>query len=385
MDHPFYRETWIEIQLDAIRENVRNLCHHLPKETELMAVVKANGYGHGALEIAETALDAGAQFLAVSLLDEGIFLRKRGITAPILVLGYCPPKFSQLAAEYNISLTVYQEKWIQEAIHYLTKPLNIHLKCDTGMGRIGVQRVEELEQLISTIEKSQYLHIEGIFTHFAAADSLDTSYYQIQRDKFLQFLSVLKEKPRWIHASNSAATLRFKDSFFNLVRSGIAIYGLTPSEEITNELPFPLIPALSLHSKLVHVKKVEKGSKISYGCTYTANEDEWIGTIPIGYADGWLRDLQGQEVLVNGLRVPIVGRICMDQCMIKLPEEMPIGTKVTLIGRQGDQSISADEIAKKRSTINYEIVSTLSSRIPRVYKIGDEVVKITNSLMIVEK
>ncbi|MBY6273796.1 MAG: alanine racemase, partial [Bacillaceae bacterium] len=249
-----------------------------------------------------------------------------------------------------------------------------------GMGRLGVRTLAELDSLLAALKKSNWIRTEGVFTHFAAADTLEGDYYQKQLEKFQAFLSRFPERPEWIHASNSAAALLHPEAAFNLVRTGIVMYGLSPSEEIKPALPFPLKPALSLHSRLSHVKKAEKGAKISYGCTYTAEQDEWIGTVPIGYADGWLRDLQGQEVLVNGKRAPIVGRICMDQCMIRLPERVEPGTLVTLIGRQGDEEISADEIARKRNTINYEIVSTLSQRIPRIYKQGEKIVKIKNSL-----
>jgi len=376
----FYRHTWAEIQLDAIEENLKAIRKVLPPSTSIMAVVKANGYGHGALETAEVALETGAELLGVALLDEALYLRKNGIRAPILVLGHCPPEYAPIAAKHSISLTVYQKDWLLQAKKVLSKPVAIHIKVDTGMGRIGVQTEEELFELLTELNLSDSFIFEGIFTHFAKADSKDTEYYQTQLERFLRTLEVVKEKPRWIHASNSAASLLHETGQFNLARIGIAMYGLTPSPEIADILPVKLQGALSLHSTLIHVKKVPKGAKISYGCTYEAEEEEWIGTIPIGYADGWIRALQGQEVLVNGLRAPIVGRICMDQCMVKLPGKMPIGTKVTLIGKSGHEEITVDEIAKKLGTINYEVACMISSRIPRIYKRGEQIVKIKNPL-----
>ncbi|WP_062350856.1 alanine racemase [Bacillus kwashiorkori] len=376
----FYRETWIEVQLDAISSNVKNMYNHLPNDTDLMVAVKANGYGHGAYETATIALESGATALATALLDEAIYLRKQGITAPILVLGYVPPNYAQIAADYNISLTVFQKEWVDTAKTVLTSSLPVHIKCDTGMGRLGVRTVRELEELLNSVKRNEFFHLEGIFTHFAAADEQNSSYYLQQLRKFQSFLEIVKEKPRWIHASNSAASLRFADGLFDLVRSGISTYGLTPSIDIVSELPFPLQPALSLHTRLTHVKKVAKGAKISYGGTYTAKEDEWIGTIPIGYADGWLRLLQGQSVLIDGIRVPIVGRICMDQCMIKLPQKYPVGSLVTLIGNQGEEHITVNEIAEKLGTINYEVICILSHRLPRVYKKGKKIVQIKNEL-----
>lgn len=380
MKDEFYRHTWAEIQLDAIEENLKAIRKVLPPSTSIMAVVKANGYGHGALETAEVALETGAELLGVALLDEALYLRKNGIRAPILVLGHCPPEYAPIAAKHSISLTVYQKDWLLQAKKVLSKPVAIHIKVDTGMGRIGVQTEEELFELLTELNLSDSFIFEGIFTHFAKADSKDTEYYQTQLERFLRTLEVVKEKPRWIHASNSAASLLHETGQFNLARIGIAMYGLTPSPEIADILPVKLQGALSLHSTLIHVKKVPKGAKISYGCTYEAEEEEWIGTIPIGYADGWIRALQGQEVLVNGLRAPIVGRICMDQCMVKLPGKMPIGTKVTLIGKSGHEEITVDEIAKKLGTINYEVACMISSRIPRIYKRGEQIVKIKNPL-----
>ena len=380
MKDEFYRHTWAEIQLDAIEENLKAIRKVLPPSTSIMAVVKANGYGHGALETAEVALETGAELLGVALLDEALNLRKNGIRAPILVLGHCPPEYAPIAAKHSISLTVYQKDWLLQAKKVLSKPVAIHIKVDTGMGRIGVQTEEELFELLTELNLSDSFIFEGIFTHFAKADSKDTEYYQTQLERFLRTLEVVKEKPRWIHASNSAASLLHETGQFNLARIGIAMYGLTPSPEIADILPVKLQGALSLHSTLIHVKKVPKGAKISYGCTYEAEEEEWIGTIPIGYADGWIRALQGQEVLVNGLRAPIVGRICMDQCMVKLPGKMPIGTKVTLIGKSGHEEITVDEIAKKLGTINYEVACMISSRIPRIYKRGEQIVKIKNPL-----
>lgn len=380
MKDEFYRHTWAEIQLDAIEENLKAIRKVLPPSTSIMAVVKANGYGHGALETAEVALETGAELLGVALLDEALYLRKNGIRAPILVLGHCPPEYAPIAAKHSISLTVYQKDWLLQAKKVLSKPVAIHIKVDTGMGRIGVQTEEELFELLTELNLSDSFIFEGIFTHFAKADSKDTEYYQTQLERFLRTLELVKEKPRWIHASNSAASLLHETGQFNLARIGIAMYGLTPSPEIADVLPVKLQGALSLHSTLIHVKKVPKGAKISYGCTYEAEEEEWIGTIPIGYADGWIRALQGQEVLVNGLRSPIVGRICMDQCMVKLPGKMPIGTKVTLIGKSGHEEITVDEIAKKLGTINYEVACMISSRIPRIYKRGEQIVKIKNPL-----
>ena len=379
----FYRDTWAEVDLDCIRTNVTSVKNILPKEVDIIAVVKANAYGHGDLQVAETALSAGATYLAVAFMDEAIALRKKGIKAPILVLGATRSEDVQVAADYDITVTVFQMDWLQEAKKHLKVDarISIHVKLDTGMGRIGVRSKEELIAIEQMISEDKRLFLEGIFTHFATADELDQSYFQKQLELFNDMLSGLKEYPKYVHSSNSAAALRFPKAYFNAVRIGIAMYGLTPSLEMEKEIPFPLKEAFSLHSRLVNVKKVQKGDKVSYGATYEAEKEEWIGTIPIGYADGWIRKLQGQEVLVKGTRSPIVGRICMDQCMVRLPYYVPVGTIVTLIGHQEDQFISVNEIAAKLETINYEVPCIIANRVPRLFQKGGEIVDLKNYLL----
>jgi alanine racemase len=379
----FYRDTWAEIDLDCILANVASVKKHLPQDVNMIAVVKANAYGHGDIQVAETALEAGAAYLAVAFMDEAIALRKKGITAPILVLGAARPEDVQVAAKFNITLTVFQKEWLQDAIKHLKTEdrISFHIKVDTGMGRIGVRSLPELTAIEQIISENDQFILEGIYTHFATADELDETYFRQQLALFDSMANGLKEQPKYIHSSNSAAALRYPSAYFNAVRIGIAMYGLTPSLEMESEIPFPLREAFSLRSRLVHVKKLQKGEKVSYGATYETGEEEWIGTIPIGYADGWIRKLQGQEVLVKGTRLPIVGRICMDQCMIRLPYHVPIGTTVTLIGGDEDQFISVNEIAQKLDTINYEVPCIIANRVPRLYKKGGKIVDLKNYLL----
>jgi alanine racemase len=381
----FYRDTWVEVDLDCIYNNVSNMKQHLPKEVEMIAVVKANGYGHGAVNVAETAIEAGATRLAVAFLDEGLSLREAGITVPILVLGASRPEDVNIAAEHDIALTVFQSQWLEQAETVLrtSGPLQIHLKFDSGMGRIGIRTKQELEDVVRMLQKTEKFHIEGAYTHFATADELQVEYFEKQYARFTQQLSWLKEfgmYPALIHCANSAASLRFTDKVFNAIRIGIAMYGLTPSVEINHLLPYTLQEAFSLHSKIVHVKKIQKGESISYGATYTAEKEEWIATVPIGYADGWIRKLQGFHVLADGIKVPIVGRICMDQLMIRLPYHMPIGTKVTLIGSQKDAFVSVDDVAQYLGTINYEIPCLINFRVPRVFRKDGNIAEIENLL-----
>lgn len=378
----FYRDTWAEINLDAIFENAANMKNHLPSEITLFAVVKANAYGHGDVEVAETAIQAGASYLAVAFLDEALALRKKGITAPILVLGASRPEDAQIAARESITLTVFQAGWLEAAQSFLEGTvLTIHLKCDSGMGRIGIRKQEEMNEIERFLQKTKCFVLEGIFTHFATADQLDTEYFSKQLARFEEMLTWLKEKPKYVHAANSAALLRFPNAVFNSVRMGISLYGLSPSMEMKEVLPFALRPAFSLKTKLVHVKNISKGQSVSYGATYTAEEDTWIGTLPIGYADGWIRMLQGQEVLLEGGRSPLVGRICMDQCMVKLSREFPVGTEVTLIGKNGTECITVDDIAEKLNTINYEVTCMISSRVPRMYLKDGRITGVVNQLI----
>ena len=379
----FFRDTWAEINLDHLYENVKNIKGHIPKDVNMFAVVKANAYGHGDVQSSLTALAAGAHGLAVAFLDEAISLRRGGITAPILVLGATRPKDVQIASQLDISLTTFQREWLVEAEKQLSQGdrLNLHIKCDTGMGRIGIRTTEELKSIEEYIRDHPQFDLEGIFTHFATADELNDDYLEEQLGRFEQMLEQLESLPAYIHSSNSAATLRKTNTLFNAVRVGIAMYGLAPSMEMKPELPFPLKEVFSLHSRLIHTKKLGAFEKVSYGATYETGEEEWIGTIPIGYADGWLRKLQGQDVLVEGERVPIVGRICMDQCMIRLPEARGIGTRVTLIGSQGEDAITMDEIAGKLDTINYEIPCIISTRVPRIYIRNGEPTEVSNKLL----
>ncbi|ARK28610.1 alanine racemase [Halalkalibacter krulwichiae] len=375
MSQEFYRDTWAEVDLTAIADNVQAICQlYRDRDVSVIAVVKANGYGHGAVEVAKTALKSGASYLAVALLDEAIALREANIKAPILVLGRIRPQDVSIAQRYQVMVTVFQQQWLEEAKKFLVTDasISIHLKFDTGMGRIGLRTKEETDAVCDFLAANKQFHVHGIFTHFATADEKDASYVNEQHNRFVEMLDWVKEKgiqASFIHSGNSAAGMRFPEKAFNAFRLGISMYGLTPSPEITEELPIQLKQAFSLKSRLVHVKKVAAGEAISYGATYRAKSDEWIGTIPIGYADGWLRyhSTSGGEVLVNGERAPFVGRICMDQCMVRLSEPVEVGTIVTLIGKDGDNRITMDEIAKRLNTINYEIPCVIGQRVPRVY------------------
>lgn len=383
MQSGFFRDTWVEVNLDAIEHNVKSMKLHIGEKVELIAVVKANAYGHGAKQVAETALQAGASMLAVAFLDEAIALRQQGIQAPILVMGAIRPIDAKLAETFNLIVTVFSVNWLKEAESYLDQgKIHLHIKIDTGMGRLGIREETELKEVIEFTDASLCFEITGVYTHFATADEKDDSYFLFQYNLFEKMISLIPNQQLLIHCANSATGLKFPSKVYNAVRLGISMYGLTPSIEMKEELPFILKEAFSLHTKLVHVKKVPKGTKISYGATYEAVVEEWIGTLPIGYADGWIRKLKDVEVIVDDKRMPLVGRICMDQCMVRLPCELPVGTKVTLIGEQINEKISMDEIARYLDTINYEVPCMISSRVPRMFLKGESVPQVSNPLLI---
>ena len=367
----FYRDSWAEVELSAIDFNIRQMKEKLHEGTGVYAVVKANAYGHGDVQVAHQALRSGASGLAVSLLDEALKLREAGIDAPILVMGWTRPEDATVAAEQNIAVTVFQQEWIaQVKVEKLSKPLKLHMKWDTGMGRIGIRSTDEMDEILSYIKQDSRFVLEAVFTHFAMADDEDLTYQSQQEQRFHELFSHFERV--WtenveIHTGNSAASMRFPERMNHFVRFGISMYGLYPSSVVKGERPIDLKPAFSLQSRLIHVKKLEANESISYGATYKTAKPEWIGTVPLGYADGWIRKLQGMEVLVGGKRQPIVGRICMDQFMIQLDDEYPIGTKVTLIGKQGESEVTVDEVADYLETINYEIPCMISYRVPRMF------------------
>lgn len=366
----YFRPTKALINLKAIQKNVQHLKSLLQPNVKIIAVVKANAYGHGDVEVAKSAIEAGANILAVATPEEALHLRRHFPSIEIILLGFSPIQFVPHAVEQNITLTVYSIDWVKQVNTRcnLSKSLKIHIKVDTGMGRIGVTSIEELLQLYEEITFNEQLEVEGIFTHFATADEDDESYFTKQVNKFNKFVNALPQRPQMVHAANTA-TIYMKDPLyqFDAVRFGISMYGLAPSDYVKSNCPVLLHPAFSLETELTAIKEIQPGESIGYGKTYTATKRSYIGTIPMGYADGLLRKLSGQDVLIDGKRVPIVGRICMDQCMILLPTAYNIGEKVTLIGKQQDEEITFDEWAMKLDTINYEVPCTITSRVPRIF------------------
>lgn len=367
-----YRPTVATIELQAIKQNIIQLKQHIQPNVQIIAVVKANAYGHGVIPVAKVALEAGATILAVATPDEAVQLRQHiAKEVEILVLGATPPKFATYASKHNILLTIFSPQWLHQVEQYgpFEEQLKLHIKIDSGMGRIGVTAKDELIELYNAVENVDYAVVDGVFTHFATADEENTSYFDNQSAMFNDLIAMLPKKPRLVHAANTATVL-MKDEAnqFDAVRYGISMYGLKPSSYVGEHLPFPIQEAFSLQTELVHVKKLQAGQGVGYGSTFVAEEDCYVGTLPIGYADGMIRKLGGQTVLVDGQRCPIIGRICMDQCMVLLPKAYRVGEPVVLLGTQKEDTISIDEWAQACETINYEVPCIITSRVPRIYK-----------------
>ena len=383
------RPVWAEVDLDALAFTISSIRERAGKDRHVAAVVKANAYGHGAVEIIPTLLENGADFLCVALLDEALEIRKAGFTdVPILILGYTEAQRAAELVKYDIQQAVFTydlAKAMSDAAVEQGKKALIHIKCDTGMGRIGFLPTEENLDKIEEILKLPNVEFTGLFTHFAKADYADKTYTHLQWERYNFFLNGLAERgltPKIRHVGNSAVIVDHPEYFLDMVRPGIILYGIYPSDETQNQ-NIDVKPVLSLKARISNVKKEHAGERISYGGTYATEEGDVIATLPIGYADGWMRLMSNNaEVLVHGKRCKIVGRVCMDQCMINVTDvpDVKIGDEVVLIGNQGDDRISIEEVVNRIPTIPHEILCDINRRVPRVYLKDGEIVKVTQYL-----
>jgi len=373
-DLPGLRPAWAEVDLDAVRANTRALVE-LAKPAALLAVVKADGYGHGAEPVARAVLDAGAAWLGVALVEEGMKLRNAGIDAPILLLSEPPHAAADAVVAHDLTPTVYTPVGIEAlakavAAAGVPEPLRVHLKVDTGMHRVGCA-AEHARELVDAIAAQPELELGGVCTHLAVADEPDNSYTAEQLDRFealLRELDARGVRPPLVHAANSAGVLAHPRARYDLVRVGIALYGVPPAPELAGRLP--LRPALSLRARVAYVKELLPGSRVSYGLRYEIARPARVATVPIGYADGVPRNLgiAGGEVLVRGRRARIAGTVTMDQLMVDAGDtDVQVGDEVVLLGAQGDDEITAGEWAEHLGTIAYEIVTGIGTRVPRRY------------------
>jgi alanine racemase len=365
----YYRPTWAEIDLDNLAYNFRQIKNLLSPATKVMVTVKADAYGHGLIPVSKRLVSQGADYLGVASIDEGIILRQAGITLPILIMGLILKKDIEPVFSYRLTTTVCDLE-LAMALNKMAKrqarPIDVHIKVDTGMGRIGVL-YQVAEKLIKKINNMELINIEGIFTHFPLADK-NREFTLHQINLFECLVDKLNKdgiRIPLVHAANSLGVVGYKSSHFNMVRPGLIIYGLYPAQN----LKIKLKPVLSLKTKVIFVKKLPMGHGISYGHDYITSKESRIATLPIGYGDGYPRNLSGKApVLIGGKRFKINGRICMDQVMVDVGNfSVKIGDEVVLIGSQGKNKISAEELARLSGTIPYEIVCGLGSRIPRVY------------------
>lgn len=363
---------WVEIDLDALRQNVQNLKELLAPTTELMAVVKADAYGHGVVPVARTALSAGATWLAIATLTEGIELRKAGITAPILVLGLLNTKAEiQLAQQWSLQPTLGNlAQASMAALAIKTGTLPVHLKLDTGMSRLGAHWTE-VKSFVQTVQAYPQLKIASLYSHFATADEPDEDFFQLQQQRFQQTIAELQAHQIPIpslHLANSAGTLRQANTHYDWVRIGLSLYGLYPADFLRSQMA--LQPVMAVRARITQIKQIEPGTGVSYGHRFISDQPMRIAVVGIGYADGVPRRLSNQlEVLVSGQKVRQLGSITMDQLMIdisRLPHLEP-GTVVTLLGRNGNQSITADDWAQSLGTISWEILCGFRNRLPRIY------------------
>lgn len=365
--------TWAEVNLDALVHNFNEIKRKVGPEVGIIAIVKAEGYGHGMVQVSKVLQAEGADYFGVTSPQEAFLLREKGIESPILILGPTMLEEASGIVEKNITQTICTREIalaLAEECKRLKKRLKVHIELDTGMGRTGVPYQRALK-LIAEVVKIPELKVEGIFTHFSTADEEDKSFAQAQIERFKGVLEKLEEDKIAIplkHAANSAGVLNFPESYFNMVRPGLALYGIYPSEYVSRSLN--LHPVMSLKSKVIYLKRVLKGATISYGKTYVANKDTTIAILPIGYEDGYNRLLSNEgKILINGQRVRIAGRVCMDQTIIDVGEisDVKVGDKVVLIGEQGKEKITVEEIAKEIDTVPHEVVCRIAERVPRIY------------------
>jgi len=373
----FYRPVWAEIDLGAIAFNMRQFRRLYP-DKRLMAVVKADAYGHGAVPVAKTVLDAGADWLGVAFVEEGLALRRAGIGAPILVLGTTREEAAITAAvRADMALTVYDIENLEQMAGLSRregKALTVHVKVDTGMNRIGVKGVDDAVSLVQAAAESPWIDVQGLYTHFATADDADKGLTRRQYAAFMEVVAALERrrlKPPLLHCANSAAAIDLPEMAADMLRIGISLYGVFPSAEVSRDR-IRLKPAMQWKTRVAAVKQVIPGETVSYGATYrVGRKAEWIATLPLGYADGYPRRLSNVgEVLIRGQRCPVVGRVCMDQLMVRVPDGAGIaaGDEAVLFGRQDGAELPVDEVAAWLDTISYEVLCMVGKRVPRVYR-----------------
>lgn len=368
--YPQYRGTYIRVDLSAIAHNAALLKKETAQSKHMLAVVKANAYGHGIVQVARVVLEKGADHLGVAIPEEGETLRNAGIKAPILVLGGVNEKGAEASVRWDLIQTVFDRErvfMLEKAAAAQGKNAQVHLKIDSGMGRIGVRSKEEVCDILDALKMCPHVKLTGAFTHFADADGETETYTRMQMARF-EKLAALLPGNILLHAAASAASARYVDARYDMVRQGIALYGCAAGSST-----YDVRPALSWHTEIVYLKTISAGECVSYGCTFTAEKETRVATLPVGYGDGYSRALSGKaQVLIAGKRCRVLGRVCMDQIMVDVTElneeEAYTGAPAVLMGRQGKEEITADEMARWADTISYEMLMSATARVPVMYQ-----------------
>lgn len=369
------RPVWAEIDLAAIANNIKEIRRLVSRPTQIMAIVKANAYGHGAVEVSRVALEHGASWLGVAIFEEAEELRQAGIQAPILILGYSPADEAEAIVSLGLSQAVWtrgQAEALSRAAVKLGRPAKIHIKLDTGMGRIGFLPTAEAVKEIERIASLPGIAIEGTFTHFSSADDEDKTFTQEQLQRFYQMLEAIQSRGVEVglrHVASSAAILTMPETHLDLVRLGVSLYGHFPGPA-TRRNDINLLPAMSFKTQIVHLKELPAGWPVSYGRTYYTSKPTRVATLPVGYADGYFRSFSNcGEVIIRGRRCPVIGRVCMDQIMVDATScpQARVGDEAVLFGRQGKTVLSTEELAERIGTISYELLCAVGRRVPRRY------------------
>lgn len=381
-----YFRTQARIDLDAVEYNCSNVRAKLPDDCKLLGVIKADAYGHGAVELAHL-LDEKCDFFGVACIEEAVELKKAGVKAPVLILGYVDSNVYDLVVKYNVRIPIFSMESAvalsNEAVRQ-GKTVPFHFCIDTGMSRIGFQVNEQSADMCKEITLLPNIEAEGLFSHFATADEADLTKAKAQREKYKAFVKMLEDRGVNIpvkHLNNSAGIMNF-DEYFDMCRMGIILYGLYPSEEVDKSL-LDIKPVMSWLTHITHIKTLEPGREISYGGTYKTTEPRVIATIPVGYADGYPRCLSNKgRVIINGQYANIVGRVCMDQFMVDVTDVkgVDLNSTVTLVGSDGDACLSMEEVSNSAHSFNYELPCRVARRVPRVYYKNGEIVKVVNYL-----
>ena len=368
-----HRPTWVEIDLNALRHNLLAIKKRVGPQIKILGIVKADAYGHGDYEVSRVLLNNSAEMLGIAILEEGIQLRDKGIKAPLLLLGGIFEEQIDTVIQYGLTPTVYDLKLaevLSKRAYYFNTIMKVHVYVDTGMGSIGVKHDKAVE-FVKFAKNLKNLLIDGIYTHCSSSDEKDLAFTNLQIKRFRDVLDALDASKACIplrHMANSGAILGYPEAYFNMVRPGLSLYGLYPSEDISRDIG--IRPVMSFKTRIIHIKNMESGDVVGYGRTYRITKPTRVATLPLGYDDGYNRLLSNQgEVLIRGKKASIIGRVCMDQCFVDVTniKDVSVGDEVVLYGSQAQESIPIESIAKQLNTIPYEVTCSISKRVPRIY------------------